>query len=222
MSVIECTLQRDKVIFNHARWAPLEGKWLRMSQDLEVQVQSRGDGKENLLSSATKRQLSFQWWHLQLIKSSLLCPGCWKQAAFYRGRSDIGISSEDPLTAQALSSWKSEGSCAGLVSAGCSGHTLLRCSGRHAVCFCDSLLAVPLISCINWMQIISPNISWTRPRSVWAKPSYSRYPESQSCVSTVLCLVSRDEEQRMLAFRDLRAAMALLPPVAKEGNAVLV
>lgn len=131
-------------------------------------------------------------------KSSLLCPGCWKQAAFYRGRSDIGISSEDPLTAQALSSWKSEGSCAGLVSAGCSGHTLLRCSGRHAVCFCDSLLAVPLISCINWMQIISPNISWTRPRSVWAKPSYSRYPESQSCVSTVLCLVSRDEEQRML------------------------
>lgn len=45
-SVTECTLRREEVAFNHTLWAPLQGKWPRMSEDLEVQVQSRGYGEE--------------------------------------------------------------------------------------------------------------------------------------------------------------------------------
>lgn len=64
-----------------------------------------------------------------------------------------------PCTAQTLSIWKSEGSCADLVPSGCSGYGSPRCSGRYAVCFRDSHLAVLLIVCITGMQIISEAIS---------------------------------------------------------------
>lgn len=45
-SVTECTSHREEVTFNHVLWAPLQGKWSRMTQELEIQAQSRDNGKE--------------------------------------------------------------------------------------------------------------------------------------------------------------------------------
>lgn len=62
---------RKEVIFNHVLWMPFQGKCPKMSQYLEVQLQSRNDGDEE------KIKLSMVI--LTAHKSSLLCPSCAKQ-----------------------------------------------------------------------------------------------------------------------------------------------
>lgn len=210
-SVTECALHREDVTFNHVLWAPLQGKWLRMSKSrYRVGMMVK---KPPVFCHRETTKLSMV--PLTAHKSSLPCSGFWKPAAFYSGRGYLGLSSDDPLRSSSLVPLEVR--------------RILCRSGICRVqwlyitkvqwCFGDCPLAVLLIFCITWMQIISQVISTalnTAKNCVTAK--LLKIPRDNSLPR----LVSRLKEQHMLAFRDDHATMALLLPVAKEGNVVLV